>query len=727
MDLEQQWEQRHFSECRELIAKNIVYYEEKAREGKAETEALFAAVASGDVELYNQLIVSKDIQEHNERQLRKNRAAYEKPYFGRIDYQERESGQKEQLYIGKNGVSRDKTHVVIVDWRAPVSTLYYENELGPGSYEVPEIGEIAVELKLKRTFDVSGGQLLGYYDNDTAATDELLVKYLSQNKDVILGDIISTIQKEQNEIIRQTPFRSLIVQGVAGSGKTTVAMHRISYILYNYEERFRPDEFCIIGSSDMLLHYITSGLPELDVYHVGQLRMDAFFRELLGKEWKKSYRLRPLSEGESFKSRLEFAEALDAYLLRLRQQLFSKVQVEDGALGVILSRESIQRTLLENPRDSIARLYKLLNERIRSRIRFLVPEDNKDFCREKQKEYRGYFCQGPELKNLVGLYRGFLMEYGEEQGILVESVLTHISRGQFDIYDLAALALIQKRMTEKEFHEEYGQIIIDEAQDFGAAVYYVMKQVLHGCYFTIMGDVSQNIHFETGMNDWEALTEGVFAGERTGFHVLAKSYRNTIEISEVAGRVLERASFGKYKIQPVIRHGVPVEFYRVSPREMAEKTAALIGEIKGRRYETIAVICRDQAEAEAARGELAARGVFQEESEAASEKGTDGTLSGEGTDGTPSGEGSDGTLFGEAEESGGTLDFRQGVMVLPIYLTKGLEFDCVILWNPDRKAYAESQGDAKLLYVAITRALHELHVVYHGELTELLGEAEQAS
>lgn len=687
-------ERKHFEACRKIIADNIGIYEEKARLGKAETEALFAAVASGDVELYNQLIVSKDIQEHDERQLKKNRAAYVKPYFGRIDYQEQDSGIREKLYIGKNGVSRDKTDVVIVDWRAPVSTLYYENELGQGSYEVPDIGEIPVKLQLKRTFDVGDGELLGFYDNDTAANDELLVKYLSQNKDAVLGDIISTIQKEQNEIIRQAPFRNLIVQGVAGSGKTTVAMHRISYILYNYEKRFRPDEFCIIGSNDMLLGYITSGLPELDVYHVGQLRMDAFFRELLGKEWKKSYRMVELDIREAFKSKLAFMTALDGYLDRIRRQLFLDVQVADDVLGVILSKESIGTTLKENKNASIAQIYKLLNERVRTRIRFLVPEDNKDFCREKQKEYRGYFCLGLEFKNLLGLYKDFLREYGEEQGILVESVSLHTARGQFDVYDLAALALIQKRMTAKEFHEEYAQIIIDEAQDFGAAVYYVMNQALKKCYFTIMGDVSQNIHFETGMNDWEALLDGVFDKERTGFHVLSKSYRNTIEISEVAGRVLERASFGRYKIQPVIRHGAPVDICTVSKEAMAETVAAIIKEIQGRGYETIAVICRNQAEADVVEQKL---WNFLEKEVPWDEPLPDSRA--------------------ETEREAG---FHQGLMVLPIELTKGLEFDGVILWNPDTQAYSESQGDAKLLYVAITRALHELHIVYDGELTGLL-------
>lgn len=209
-------EQEHFNRCREVIRENIILYEEKAEKGKKETEELYAAVSAGDTELYNQLIVSRDIQEHNENMLRKNRAAFQKPYFGRVDYKETKTGQEESLYIGKNGVSKDKTNVIVIDWRAPVSTLYYENELGVGSYEVPDIGTIPVDLKLKRTFDVNEGNLIGYYDNDTAATDELLVKYLSQNKDVVLGDIISTIQKEQNEIIRETPFANIIVQGVAG-------------------------------------------------------------------------------------------------------------------------------------------------------------------------------------------------------------------------------------------------------------------------------------------------------------------------------------------------------------------------------------------------------------------------------------------------------------------------------------------------------------------------------
>lgn len=669
-------EQEHFEGCQEIIRQNIALYEEKAEKARKETEELYAAVSSGNVELYDNLLVSRDMKEHNENMLRKNKAALIKPYFGRVDYRETDSGLTESLYIGKNGVSKDKTNVIVIDWRAPVSALYYENELGTGCYEVPEIGKIQVDLQLKRTFDVNEGKLLGYYDNDTAATDELLVKYLSQNKDVILGDIISTIQKEQNEIIRETPFANVIVQGVAGSGKTTVAMHRISYILYNYGKRFVPSEFCIIGSNDMLLNYITSGLPELDVHHVKQKRMDAFFVEILGREWKKKYKI--TEPQEAFKSKLSFAKELEDYLAVMRRKLLPGTPVKDSAIGVILSAESIASTLSENENSSVHQICKLLNERIKNRIHFLVPDDNQDYCKEKIKEYRGYFKLENAQKNLPIIYEKFIEEYGRVHQIETEAWKQRIQKGIFDIYDAAALSLIQKRISEKEVQDQYGQIIVDEAQDFGSMVYYVLNKILAGCYFTIMGDVSQNINYETGMNDWEDLQTGIFEPQRIRFHILAKSYRNTIEISEYAGKILEKASFGRYKIQPVIRHGHEVAFHKT--KELAEKTVELMKEIQSRNYDTVAVICRSEEEAEWVREELHRQ-------------------------------------MGVKEEEAGI--FRKGVMVLPIQLTKGLEFDAVILWNPDENAYREQEGDAKLLYVAVTRALHELHIVYNKNLSGL--------
>ena len=158
---------------------------------------------------------------------------------------------------------------------------------------------IPIRLDLKRTFDIDGPVLKGFYDSDTAANDELLIKYLAKNKDVVLGEIVATIQQEQNTIIRERPNRSMIIQGVAGSGKTTVAVHRISYILYNFSDRYDPSEICIIGSNDILLNYIASGLPSLDVYNTKQYRMEKLFEYLIGAYLPKKYEIIPTLVQES--------------------------------------------------------------------------------------------------------------------------------------------------------------------------------------------------------------------------------------------------------------------------------------------------------------------------------------------------------------------------------------------------------------------------------------------
>ena len=217
MNQDYQEELLHLESCLSLIQENIRLYEAREQASRKEVTALFQAVRKGEGDSYGQLIASQNILEHLQNSLRKNRAALDQPYFGRIVYDDLTYDTSECCYIGKNGISRNQTDVAIVDWRAPV----------PGS------DDVEIDLHQKRTYDISNGQLHGYYDDDIAANDDLLVKYLSQNKDAVLGDIIATIQKEQNTIIRDLPNKNIIVQGVAGSGKTTVALHRISYLLYN--------------------------------------------------------------------------------------------------------------------------------------------------------------------------------------------------------------------------------------------------------------------------------------------------------------------------------------------------------------------------------------------------------------------------------------------------------------------------------------------------------------
>lgn len=668
--MQKDWTQelQHFDDCQNIIRHNIRRYETEFELYHTQSQELHKAINSGDVELYNQLMTASSMEEHAANSLRKNLAALEKPYFGRIDYTDYSVNREEQVYIGKNGVFKNRTEILIADWRAPISTVYYENELGKGEYGLAEEAPIPIDLHLKRTYDVENGTLKGYYDSDVASNDALLVQYLSRNKDAVLGEIIATIQKEQNEIIRKSPFANIIVQGVAGSGKTTVAMHRISYLLYNYKHRFESNEYCIIGSNDLLLNYITSGLPELDVSNMKHLRMDQLFIRLCEKDWQKKNKVIEPDDTAPFRCTQVFMQELDLYLLHKREEYVDIRAYVDPQLGTLLSQSNNETLFRETPTASIYTLLGMLDERVKTRIKFLMGGMEKELIQAKLKEHAGHYKGMRPKASVYDFYIDFLSAYPNMQ--------PHINRltaKEFDLYDIAALALIHYRINQKEPNQEFGLLFMDEAQDFGMAAYYVLHKLLPATYFTIMGDVSQNINYHTGLNDWYELQKLFLTSEKDCFMLLQKSYRNTIEISEYAGKILDKASFGRYKITPVIRHGIPVnEQHFWSDIEMAEYTAGLIEDIRAKGYSTTAIICNNEKEAAHTHNLLSSYTEL-----------TDGDSN----------------------------NFSKGTMVLPIRLVKGLEFDAVILWNQDINQGTKQPETAKLLYVACTRALHELHIL----------------
>ncbi|QHQ59398.1 hypothetical protein Ana3638_00105 [Anaerocolumna sedimenticola] len=224
-ELRSEWkkEEKHLAGCVAVIQKNIDENIRKLTEIKVETKELYDNYRSDNPELHNDLVIGLSMQSQIERTLYKNMAALKKPFFGRIDYMEQgenitqprdNTDQKDfSLYIGKNGISKTSTEMIIIDWRAPVSSVYYDSDIGESSYLSPFGDPIYIILNLKRTFEISDSKLVDFYDTDVIANDEFLTKYLGKNKEVVLGEIIATIQKEQNEIIRDTPWHSVIVQG----------------------------------------------------------------------------------------------------------------------------------------------------------------------------------------------------------------------------------------------------------------------------------------------------------------------------------------------------------------------------------------------------------------------------------------------------------------------------------------------------------------------------------
>lgn len=698
MQRDRKFEEQYLAYCQNIIQRNIDNYLKQSTDLGAEIKRLYDHYHSDNPELHNELVIDISMKDQVDAALMQNERALEKAYFGRVDYIDKEEGKGYTLYIGKNGVVKDGIEPLIIDWRAPISGIYYENQVGKGFYTVPEQGSIEVELELKRTYEIAQRKLVEYYDAEVIANDELLTKYLSKNKEAVLGEIIATIQKEQNDIIRRTPYRNTIVQGVAGSGKTTVAMHRISYILYNYAERFKPKEFYVIGSNKMLLNYITGVLPDLDVRGINQMVMEDFFVWLLDRDFKeKSYKVKRKEPGEeedlsedfrAFKGSLGWLKYLDQYLDRLEKRT---IRVEDVSCQdeVVYSARAIQDFLDNNSRYSIQSKIDMLNKRVLLKVRnyLEMTAAEPEVIRRESKQYKNYFGKSSWKTPLLDHYIDFadrLSDEKKEYKSELYELSSRLSKKEMDVYDLAALAYMKRRIKNTDEIDEVGHIVIDEAQDFGTLVFGVMKRILPKATYTIMGDVSQNINYASGMNDWEVLKNQIFSPERDSFHVLAKSYRNTIEISAFAERILKHGSFRSYQIEPIIRHGkVPQLLTGIPEGQLGKRCAGQIKEWQDTGYETIAVICRDREESAQVREELS-RYIKVEET--------------------------------ESEDAA----FSTGVMVLPVAMTKGLEFDTVFLWNPTKEQYPSDDANVKLLYVAATRALHELVVAAEGKVSEIL-------
>lgn len=667
--------QEHLVQARKAIR--------EANEDLADLMEVYDAKDKEGLTLWNN--ATARLKEYKQNMVRLEKAR-KKPYFGRIDFLAEEKQQKEAYYIGRVGISGDDAQPLVLDWRAPIASVYYESGLGPCSYTVLSEGMHTIDLERKRTYEIENDRLKDYFDSDVVANDELLTKYLAKSKKNVLGEIIATIQKEQNLLIRRSPRTNLIVQGVAGSGKTTVAMHRISYILYNYKEDFRPEDFYIIGSNKILLNYITGVLPELDVYGIRQMTMEELFIRLLYEEWDgKIYSVHPVSQEawQEQKGSTAWFEKLEAYCQAYENQEIPQEAIVMEKTGVRLIRPAMIREYLrDNPLLSMESKILMLNKMLYARYENVITGKVISFTEKERKildkKYSTYFGNGKWNGSVRTFYQDFLRAQ-QQEGIPIE-----IPDTSFDVYDLAAMTYIYKRIKETDPVREASHMVIDEAQDFGMMVYRCLHYCMRGCTYTVMGDTSQNIHFGQGLNDWEELRRLILRGTYDAFGLLRKSYRNTVEISEFATEILRHGDFPIYPVEPIIRHGKQVKVQASADTvSMKDAAANQIQEWQKNGYETIAVICRDETEAKEVSD------LLQD---------------------TPN-------LMNYTPERS---QFGEGIMVLPVMYTKGLEFDAVLLWNPTKEQYPQDNGHIKLLYVAATRALHELTVLYQDTLTDII-------
>lgn len=706
---------------------------------------------------YVELMVNTMMQSSAELKLRNLITAKSKPYFSRIDFKEEGKVESEKLYIGKMSLIKEENQeIIIVDWRAPIANLYYEERLGDAAYNCPD-GNIQGQLMLKRQFTIENGELKGIFDIDVTTNDEFLQSYLGANADNRLKDIVSSIQAEQNQIIRSDMWTPLIIQGAAGSGKTTIALHRIAYLIYTYEKDFKPENFMIIAPNKFFLNYISEILPELGVEKVKQTTFEEFAQEIIGKkqkvkepneklmlfvdyntteEQKKVNDL--LKEATGFKASMMFKELLDDYIEIIEGSfipkedfkldnfvLFKYEEINNlfinqyKRLPIVKRLEEIKKHLsnrLKTRKDAIINQLqqecdmtimrlKLLMEDGEQRKKLIIETiDKKDDIVNKFQKYassavKEYIAKISKL-NAMDYYKDLIsnevlfnkLTEGRIDGGVSEFLREYtkkiLNSGFVDIEDFAPIVYLKYKIHGVDEKINVKQIIIDEAQDFSVFQIYVLKKIINSS-FTIFGDLSQGIHSYRGVKDWNDVKSEVFDG-KSNFLTLEQSYRTTVEITEAANTVIGKLKDSKLiPSKPVFRHGEKVKVIkRKDLKDIVLDMEQKIKEFKNDGYKTIAIVCKTLEEGK----ELL-------------------------------------EYFKDSKNrpyilTGDEKVYKGGVVIVPSYLAKGLEFDAVMIANAEKQEYGENELDIKLLYVCMTRPLHKLYVYYHDELSTLLESVE---
>ncbi|MBP1925380.1 DNA helicase-2/ATP-dependent DNA helicase PcrA [Sedimentibacter acidaminivorans] len=734
----------------ESYKKNKTMHQKEIKDAYSSLDPTESSQSYVSIMLHTRLL---DELENNYARLLK---AIDNPYFARIDFREEDKSNIEKFYIGKMSLQREDWDVpMILDWRSPLASVYYDGRLGNVVYQ-NSLGEsLSGELSLKRQYTIENKQLLDIMDVDITATDTFLQASLGENKDNRLKDIVSTIQSEQNAIIRADIKRPLIVQGVAGSGKTTIALHRIAYLIYTYEKSFYPEQFMIIAPNRLFLNYISGVLPELGANNVIQTTYADYAFKLIGDKYNltdseeklvhiinddytqlNSNKKSLVIKSSAFKGSLTFINILLRYIKNIEINYIPKEDFElEGHLlmsvkeikNIILRDynhlplykrfEQVEKHLkfrLDKEKDRIYEQTKLSYDKKIEIIRRNEPESEerrltivdilniRDAALQKVKKnikiavktYMSKFIK----RDLFDYYKDIITN--EENlnyfslGKLDDKFASFICQYSNDILkgkmveleDLAPLLFIKHRIMGFEDEINIKYVVIDEAQDFSPFQFYALKKMFNTDFFTILGDLSQGIHSYRSIKNWNIVLNKIFDTDNSQYLKLEQSYRTTIEIMDLANEVIKLIPKEDLIIaKPVVRHGeIPsiakFKFKKDIINEAQKKIIDLISE----GYKSIAVICKTPKECKSVHNELKKNKQLNIK-----------------------------LLEGKEEQYDNTI------VIVPSYLSKGLEFDAVIIININ-DIYSEDELDLKLLYVSMTRAQHKLFVYYKEGKNNLL-------
>ena len=592
------------------------------------------------------------------------------PYFGRIDFLEKKENSKVMpIYIGIHTFYDPESRATLIhDWRAPVSSMFYDHELGEAGYRSPS-GEIKGVISLKRQYRIRGGKMEFMIESALTVHDDILQKELSSNADDKMKNIVATIQREQNRIIRNEDIRTLIIQGVAGSGKTSIALHRIAYLLYTFRDSISSKDILIISPNKVFSDYISNVLPELGEETVPETSMEQILSGVLEHKYKyQTYfgLVNELLEKPSsslidriaYKASFGFISELDKFILHIENTYFKAADVKLTKYITILA-PFIEEQYLRFNRYPIRRRFDAMADYMLDMLKiqyaFTVTTAGRNLLK---KEIRLMFAGNNDIQ----VYKDFF-KWTNNPGMF------KMRKGHtLEYSDLAPLAYLHLALEgngNQPFRVKH--LLIDEMQDYSPIQYKVIQK-LFPCRKTVLGDAGQSVN-PYGSSTAETIQKSLTASE---IMKLCKSYRSTFEITDFAQKIHPNA-----ELEPVARHGEKPQILQFG--SAVEELSGIMGLISTYRksgYKSLGIICKTEQQARKMADML---------------KSYANDIS-----------------FLSSQSSA----FVQGIVITSAHMAKGLEFDEVIIPQTDERNY-RSEIDKSMLYVAVTRAMHRLTLTFH--------------
>lgn len=649
------------------------------------------------------------------------------PYFARIDFTEDNYDDTEKIYVGHFSLMDEETHTIkIYDWRAPISSVFYRSEIGPVEYIAPA-GKIKGNVSLKRQYKINKGQMEYFFDSNINILDEMLKEALSKNMSSKMKTIVETIQKQQDVIIRDLANELLIVQGVAGSGKTSVALHRIAFLLYQgLNLNLSSNNIVIISPNTLFSKYISNVLPELGEENINELTFENIFSELFENKLSIKTKSEELEEiicadnekeknflrsNVNFKGSSVFLEIINRYIgyyehkmINFEDIYFNGRIIENRNLlkALLLSNDLnmptakklkiIERRLLDRVhdlrkvrREKIEKVVNASNRHqfeIKSFTRVLAAKETATFT-EKLHKYTEFSCYDLYKKLFENKEVFFKMSKGLNLPNDINEIIDYTNKNILDKYNLPysdGIGLMYFKLKAKgcNLYGNIKQVMVDEAQDYYPVHYNILKHLYREARFTVVGDINQSIEKKTDLSIYDDIIQ-IFNKNKNSKLLLSKSYRSSYEISSFSQKLLDtdtNTDFFKRK------EGEPEIVYSPNQKILENKIIDDINKYNSQGFDSIAIICKSKKEA---------TDLFLRLSPKIKIKLIDST---------------DNTTV-------------TGITIIPVYMAKGLEFDAVMIYGADKINY-KTEYDKKLLYIACTRSLHKLSLYYSGEISSFL-------